>query len=140
MISISPVLLVLTIAVFLVLYFLLKKWLYTPLLTFMEERDASIKGDLRNAQGNSDEVQALQSEAEAILGEARKKANSIREEAHHQAQESLSLALRQKSEELEREYLQFVSELEQEGVVLKNALLSQMPLYKESLKAKISRL
>ena len=45
-----------------------------------------------------------------------------------------------KKEELERGYNEFITSLEEEKVGLKNSLLSQVPLFKESLKAKFSQL
>jgi len=45
-----------------------------------------------------------------------------------------------KQNELDTEYNKFVEKLNSEKENLKNSLLSQMPLFKESLKAKFSKL
>ena len=45
-----------------------------------------------------------------------------------------------KQNELETEYNKFVEKLNSDRENLKNSLLSQMPLFKESLKAKFSKL
>jgi len=42
--------------------------------------------------------------------------------------------------DLDKEYLSFVENLESEREQLKNSLLSQIPLFKESIKAKFSKL
>jgi F-type H+-transporting ATPase subunit b len=45
-----------------------------------------------------------------------------------------------KQSELDKEYGSFIEKLASDKESLKNSLLSQMPLFKESLKAKFSKL
>ena len=140
MLDINPVLLGIVFVTFLITMFLLNKWLFKPLLTYMDNRDSSIKNDLNNIRSNSDEVVSLRLEADRIILEAKKEESKIKEKAHSDAKESAQVKIEAKRVELESKYSRFVKELQNEKLNLKNALLSQMPLYKESLKAKLSQL
>ncbi len=140
MLDINPLLLGIVFVTFLVTLFLLNKWLYQPLLTYMDNRESSIKSDLMNIRSNADEVLGLKKEAERIIHEAKKEAAKIKEKAHSDAKESASAKAEGKRGELESKYSSFINDLSTEKQNLKNALLSQMPLYKESLKAKLSQL
>jgi F-type H+-transporting ATPase subunit b len=140
MLDISLGLLIASAAVFLIMLVVLNKWLYKPLIKFMDDRDASIKKDLENAGKNTSDVDSLYKEAEAIIAKAKHEASSMREKATFDAKKLAEEKISSKRTELEREYSEFISSLESEKANLKNALLSQMPLFKESLKAKFSQL
>ncbi|MGP1450744.1 MAG: FoF1 ATP synthase subunit B' [Wolinella sp.] len=138
--SVNPLLMLLVFAVFLVSVYLLNKWLYKPLLTFMDSRSGAIKADLQNIQSNGSEVASLNAEAERVLAQARLEANSIREKAVEIARIAAEHKSAIKREELDKKRTEFMRGLEEESVVLRNSLLSQMPLYRESLKVKLSQL
>lgn len=138
--SVNPLLMLLVFAVFLVSVYLLNKWLYKPLLTFMDSRSGAIKADLQNIQSNGSEVASLNAEAERVLAQARLEANSIREKAVEIARIAAEHKSAIKREELDKKRTEFMRGLEEESVALRNSLLSQMPLYRESLKVKLSQL
>ncbi len=125
---------------FLILLALLNSMLFRPLLKFMDDRDASIAKDLEAAKGlgsNSDELNA---KADAIVNEAKSKAAEIRQKAIDEEKRLAASKVETKLSELNQNYKTFLEELESEKQTLKNALLSQVPLFKESLKAKFSKL
>ena len=127
-------------AVFFIMLYQLNNKLYKPLLKFMDDRDASIAKDMdaaRNMSGNTD---ALQAKAQANLDEAKMRAAKLRQEVVEEGKSKTSEALAQKQAELEAEKARYAAKLEEEKVTLQNALLSQIPLVKESLKAKFSQL
>ena len=118
----------------------LNQKLYKPLLRFMDDRDAAIAKDMevaKNMGGNTDELTA---QAEANIDEAKAKAAKLRQEVVENAKNKHIEAIEAKQAELEKKHIKFATKLEEERISLQNSLLSQIPLIKESLKAKFSQL
>lgn len=136
----TPWVMALVFVVFLILVYLLNRILYKPILSFMDARDASIRKDSEGIEGNTAEIKAIQKETEEILQQAKQEAALIKNKAHDLAKENADVRISQKKEELNRKYSEFMDNLEVERDKLKNALLSQIPAFKESLKAKLGRL
>lgn len=140
MLDLYPSLMAIALVVFFVMLFQLNNTLYKPLLKFMDDRDATIAKDMeaaKNMGGNTDELRA---NAEANLSNARTKAAKIRNDALEAGKAKAIKSVEQKQTELDKVQESFVAKLEEEKEVLKNSLLSQIPLVKESLKAKFSQL
>lgn len=140
MLDIYPSLMLVMLVIFFVMLYQLNHKLYKPLLKFMDDRDAAIAKDLdaaKNLSGNTDELQA---KAEAKLSEAKAVAAKLRQEVIEEGKIKTAEAVNQKQVELEQKQSDFLTKLEEEKVALQNALLSQIPLVKESLKAKFSQL
>ncbi len=140
MLDISLLLIVLTAVVFFVLLFLLNKWLYNPLLTFMEERDISIRRDLENAIANESGAKEILKEAETIVSEAKHKASAEKKEAIEAQKAEIAKMIEAKKAELEKRYEEFQARLKEEEQAIRSTLISQMPLFKEALKAKFNQL
>ena len=140
MLDINGGLLVASAVIFLIVLVILNKWLYKPLIKFMDDRDESIKKDLENVTKNSGDVDEFYKQADDIVSKAKAEAHAIREKAINEAKKLAEAKISSKKEELERGYNEFITSLEEEKVGLKNSLLSQVPLFKESLKAKFSQL
>lgn len=140
MLDINPMLLGSTLIVFLILIAVLNSWLYNPLFNFMNKRDADIKKDLEEVGSNDDEVSALTAEAEKIINDAKMEAAALREKVIADAKELADSKLEAKRAEMANEYAAFEKSLAEERDQLKNALLSQVPLYKEAVKAKFSQI
>ncbi|MEA3419520.1 MAG: FoF1 ATP synthase subunit B' [Campylobacterota bacterium] len=140
MLDIHVSLMLVVFAIFLFLLVVLNQMLYKPLIKFMDDRDSSIAKDLEAAKrlaGNSEELYA---EADGILDDARSKAAGIRQKAVDEAKVLAESKAESKRSELDHEYASFLEKLDGEKEALKNSLLSQVPLFKESLKTKISKL
>ncbi|WP_457597599.1 F0F1 ATP synthase subunit B family protein [Hydrogenimonas sp.] len=140
MLDIHLSLMLLVAVVFLVLLFLLNSWLYQPLLRFMDERDRSIRKDLENVSSNSHEIEELRAKAEAVIAQAKSEAAEMRAKTIEESKLLAQSKVEAKKEELEKAYQAFLGELKEEEERLKSELLSQMPLFKESLKAKFSQI
>jgi F-type H+-transporting ATPase subunit b len=138
MLDISPVLLVGSALVFLLVLARLNSCLYKPLLKHMEDRDNQIKTDLENAKGNAGEVDSMLEEANKIIADAKKEANSIREKARLEATEVAEAKLAEVKATMDQKYDDFLKTMEEEKVALKNSLVANMPLFKEGIKAKIN--
>lgn len=140
MLDISPILLGSTLVVFLALIAVLNSWLYNPLFSYMQKRDADIKKDLDEVGSNDNEIAALTAEAEKIMMDAKLEAAALREKVIADAKELAESKLEAKRADLAAEYAGFEKSLSDERVQLKNALLSQVPLFKEAVKAKLSQI
>jgi len=125
---------------FLALLVLLNNMLFNPLVKFMDDRDASIAKDLEAAKSVSGNTDELNAKADAIISEAKNEAATIRQKAIDDEKTLAASNVEAKQNEIDKEYEAFVKRLASEKENLKNELLSQMPLFKESLKAKFSKL
>jgi len=140
MLDINPMLMGTVFVVFIASLLLLNNWLFKPLVGFMDKREQSIRSDATDIRASEDETKETLKKAQEILEIAKKEASQIKERAHQDAKKLSHGMLEQKQKELEVEYVRFVAELQNERAELKNSLVSQTPLFKESLKAKISRI
>lgn len=140
MLDISPVLLVISAVIFLIVMGLLNSLLYQPLLKFMDDRDGQLKSDLENAQKNGADVRDLEKEAETIIHDAKVEASHMREKAINDAKAQADMKISQKKKELENEYNAFIGALAQEKVAYKESLMANMSAFKDTLHAKTSQL
>ena len=140
MLDINPILLIATLIVFLTLIALLNSWLYNPLFSFMNKRDNDIKNDLNKVGSNDDEITSLKSKAESIIMNAKLEAVALREIVITDAKELADSKLEAKRAELASEYLEFEQSLGKAKEQLSSDLKSQIPLFKEAVKAKFSQI
>ena len=140
MLDINPLLLSITIVVFLILIAVLNSLLFKPLFEYMEKRDASIKSDNDKVGNNDDEIAALTAEAASIVNEAKLEAAAIREKVVAEAKELAESKIEAKRAELAKDKLEFEKSLAETREELKTTLMSQVPLYKEAVKAKFSQI
>ena len=138
MLDISPILLLSSGLVFLLVLARLNSCLYKPLLKHIDDRENQIKTDLDNAKANGADVNGMLDEAKEIIAQAKKEAFSIREKARLEATEVAQDKLNAAKVKTEEKYNNFVQTLGEEKLSLENSLVSQLPLFKEGLKAKLS--
>ncbi len=140
MLDIHLPLMLFVLVLFLFLIVVLNKMLFQPLVKFMDDRDLSIAKDLESAKGHSGDSDELNAKADENISNAKNEAAVIRQKAIDDEKTLAASKVETKQNELEIEYNKFVEKLNSDKESLKNALLSQMPLFKESLKAKFSKL
>jgi F-type H+-transporting ATPase subunit b len=140
MLDINPILLLATFVVFLSLIAVLNSWLYNPLFAYMNKRDADIKKDLEKVGSNDDEINELNSKAKSIVMNAKLEASALREKVIADAKELAESKLEARRAELANEYLEFEQSLAKSKEELTNDLMSQVPLFKEAVKAKFNQI
>ncbi len=140
MLDLNPGLMLFVLVVFFSLLFLLNSMLFQPLLKFMDDRDATIAKDLKNAEEMSDNSSGLNAKADEILATAKAEANAIREKATSEAKALADSKIESKVKELEASNATFLAELEAEQEALKSALSAELPTFKETLHSKLSSL
>ncbi|MEJ2467951.1 MAG: F0F1 ATP synthase subunit B' [Campylobacterales bacterium] len=140
MLDISPLLLISTAVVFLILIAVLNGMLYKPLFAFMEKRDQDIQNDLSEIGSNDSEVSALNETAQSIISEARLQAAAEREKVIADAKKAAEAEVGAKRAELAKAYEAFEAELEKDREALQTALGAEVPAYVEGVNAKISKI
>jgi len=140
MLDIHLPLMLFVLVLFLTLLVLLNNMLFQPLLKFMDDRDASIAKDLKAAKSLSGNTDELNAKADENISNAKNEAATIRQNAIDAEKTLAAEKVESKKSELDKEYAKFVEKLISDKESLKESLLSQMPLFKESLKAKFSEL
>jgi F-type H+-transporting ATPase subunit b len=140
MLDINPILLVATLIVFLTLIAVLNSWLYNPLFAYMSKRDEDIKKDLEKVGSNDEEINELESKAQSIIANAKLEASALRDKVITDARELAESKLEAKRAELASQYLEFEQLLARSREQLSGDLRSQMPLFKEAVKAKFSQI
>ena len=75
--AVTPGLYIWTIITFLLLFYVLAKIAWKPLLSMLEERESLIKRSLSDAETAREELQKINLESEAIITKARTEAQSI---------------------------------------------------------------
>ena len=138
MLDISPILLLSSGIVFLLVLARLNSCLYKPLFKHMDDRDSSIAKDLANAKNNGANVEGMLTEATEIIAQAKVEASSIREKATTEAKEIADAALVAAKSKLDTQYNNFVKSLAEEKTALRESLKLNMPVFQDSLKLKIS--
>lgn len=140
MLDIHLPLMLFVLVLFLTLLLLLNNMLFQPLIKFMDDRDNSIAKDLEVAKSFSNNSDELNAKADENISNAKNKAATIRQKAIDDEKTLAASKVETKQDELNKKYESFLDKLATEKEDLKNSLLSQMPLFKESLKAKFSKL
>jgi F-type H+-transporting ATPase subunit b len=129
-----------TFVVFVSLIAVLNSWLYNPLMSFMHKRDEDIKRDLDKVGSNDSEINELYAKADSIIMNAKLEAAALREKVIADAKELADSKLEAKRAELAQEYLEFEQSLAKSKEELTKDLMSQVPMFKEALKAKMSQI
>ncbi|MBA3025658.1 MAG: F0F1 ATP synthase subunit B' [Sulfurimonas sp.] len=140
MLDINPILLLATFVVFLSLIAVLNSWLYNPLFAYMNKRDDDIKKDLEKVGSNDNEINELNSKAKSIVMNAKLEASALREKVIADAKELAESKLETRRAELAKEYLEFEQTLAKSKEELTSDLMSQVPLFKEAVKAKFNQI
>jgi len=137
MIDLNLTLILTEAAIFLFLLVVLNKILIKPIVSHVDARSRSIKDGLGSVSQNSHEVAELERQAEEIIKNAKTAAQELRNKKLSVARKSVQDVIEAKKMAIEEELRHFNDELQTRRVDMKNSLLGQGPLYKESLKVKL---
>lgn len=138
MLDISPVLLLSSAIIFLLVLARLNSCLYKPLMKHIDDRAEGIQRDLEAASTNDADVDGLLGEAKEVISKAKVEAAAIREQATAEANEIAQTKLNGAKDEIEGKYNSFVDSMKVERESLKQSLSASMPLFKDALKAKVN--
>tara|TARA_A100001037_G_C15138655_1_gene632510 strand:- start:2222 stop:2797 length:576 start_codon:yes stop_codon:yes gene_type:complete len=102
LVQLDPGLFIWTILTFLILFIVLAKFAWRPLLTALESRENTIKSSLEDAEKAKLELERLNTESEEIIAKARSEAQSIRTEAKATAEKIKADGMVQASEDAKK--------------------------------------
>lgn len=126
-----------TIAVFLVLLYLLRRFAWGPLLAALDERQAGIRKSLDDADRARKELEQVQQDAEAIVGKARAEADGIvsdaradgaklRDDLRRQAQQEAQSIVQNAERQIQQERDRALQQIRQEAVDLSLMIASKL--------------
>jgi F-type H+-transporting ATPase subunit b len=129
LVQLDPGLYIWTIVTFLVLFALLAKFAWRPLLQALEERQAAIRKSLDDAQQARQELERVQhessqfvararAEADGILGQTRADAERLRQELRETARAEAATIVRNAEKQIELQTVQAVRQIRAEAVDL----------------------
>ncbi len=140
MLDIDPSLMLFMLIAILVLIFTLNRILFSPLVSFMDQRDSSIKSELEASKSIGLDSDDLKAKAEQIIEDAKHEAQSIRQKAIEETKTLAMSKIVDKQKKLDKDYKAFITKLAKENESLKSSLLEQIPLFKETIKTKLAKL
>ena len=116
--------------IFLVTMILLKKWLFDPLVAFMDERERKLQKSLEMINVNTEDTKELEEEIEKVLAKAKKEAKAIRDEARAKAQKEANEMKAKRMAEIEAAKKELAKEIKAE----KEKILAELSGSKEEVK------
>ena len=102
--TIDPGLFIWSIIIFLLVLLILKRYAWTPLLDFIDEREKEISDSLAMAESAKADLEKIKDESEKILDEAKKQAKVIVGDSKQKAEQSANNILN-KAQEKSNEFL-----------------------------------
>ena len=137
MLDISIVVMLIEAGIFLVTLFLLNQWLFQPLLSFMDKRDAKLQEELKAVSSNTDEAKQYEEEIASIIENAKAKASKIKKEAIEEAKKEATTMVESEVSKIEGAKATFNKELEAKKAELKSALEANSAELKDMLSTKL---
>ncbi len=125
------------VGIFLITLVLLKKFLFDPLVSFMDEREERLKKALELASSNSDDVKKLEQEIEEILASARSEARNIVSVAKEKASKEAEELISRVDKEIEEAKKELEVELKNETEAILNSLLKDRDVVKNAIENKL---
>jgi F-type H+-transporting ATPase subunit b len=137
MLDISPIVMLIEAGIFLVTLVLLNQWLFRPLLSHMDRREADLQTKLKSVSANTNEAQQYEEEIASIIESAKKEASRIKKEAVEVAKKEASAMVESQISRIESEKVAFHKELEVKKAELSTALEADSAELKEMLSTKL---
>lgn len=137
-----------TVAVFVVLLFVLRKWAWGPIVKALQDRENGIKKDIEDAKTSRREAEDLldkyrkqldeaRKEAQKLIGEATARAEALHEEKKKEVQAEAQAMIEKARAEIEMERDKAAQELRQEVVEI--AITAAGKVIGQALKAEDHR-
>ena len=137
LVRVDPGLFIWTIATFLVLLFLLKRFAWGPLLEALERRQQTIAAAVDDARKAREELERVQRDSTQVLNESRREAEGIlvraradaerfREELRTKAAAEAANITKNAERQIQQETARAISQLRQEAIDLSVAIASKL--------------
>jgi F-type H+-transporting ATPase subunit b len=126
--------------IFFVTLILLNQWLFKPLLSFMEKRDAKLKEEMNTVSSNTNEAQKYEEEIASILERAKAEAGRIKKEASDAAKKEANVMVGNELAKIETEKNVFNEELLSKKKELNSSLEASSEELKSMLLSKLKEI
>lgn len=123
MISINPYEIVMQMVNFLVLFLLLKRFLFKPLVAFLDNREDQIRGALADAKESKASAEQLLQDQEAALREARLEVREMRKQAERSIQEERETLLSKTRQDIDGRLKESQKEVDQQIAKAKKEIM-----------------
>ncbi|MFY8004634.1 MAG: F0F1 ATP synthase subunit B [Chitinophagaceae bacterium] len=123
-----------TFLAFIIVFLILKKFAWSPILSALKERETGIANAIASAEKMKAEMATLQNENEALLTKAREERAAIVKEAKEQADKMVAEA----KEKAKQEYDRIVADAQAAIIQQKNAALTEVKNQLGSLVLEVS--
>jgi len=137
MLDISPIVMLIEAGIFFVTLILLNQWLFQPLLSHMDKRDAKLKAELNSVSNNADEAKKYEEEITSIIENAKSEANKIKKEATDIAKKEAAEMVEAALKKIDDSKVAFNEELKVKKTELLNVLESEAGELKSMLSEKL---
>ena len=137
MLDISLIVMLIEAGIFLVTLILLNQWLFQPLLTHMEKREAKLNEELKSVSNNANEAKQYEEEIASIIENAKLEAAKIKKEATDGAKKEALAMVEGEVSRIESEKKAFNEELEAKKSDLRKALEADASELKTMLSSKL---
>jgi F-type H+-transporting ATPase subunit b len=137
MLDISPIVMLIEAGIFFITLILLNMWLFQPLLSFMDRREAKLKNELKTASSNSEEAQKYEEEIASIIEKARAEASKMKKEALDKAKKEATQLVDSEVSKIEAAKTAFNEELNSKKVELMKVLETESVMLKDMLSKKL---
>lgn len=124
--GVKPVLLIAQVVNFLILLFILKRFLYKPILKVLEERKKKIAESLKNASEIEKKLEQITEDREKKLQKAAKEAEEIIKEATENADKIITQAHEKAGKDIEKILAKTENEMELEREKLKQEIRAEL--------------
>ncbi|MCC6251291.1 MAG: F0F1 ATP synthase subunit B [Bacteroidia bacterium] len=122
---------------FLIVFFIMKKFAWGPILKMIQEREESIEGALAAAEKAKEEMEKLQSSNEKLLAEARMEKDKMLKEAREIREKMISDAKDAAQKESQRILTEARNSIQNEKVAAINELKNQVALMSIEIAEKV---
>jgi F-type H+-transporting ATPase subunit b len=136
MLDISLVVMLIEAGIFLVTLILLNTWLFQPLLSFMDKREAKLQNELKAASNNTEEAQKYEKEIASIIENAKLEASKIKKEALDTAKKEATQLVDSEVSKIEAAKTAFNQELISKKAELAKVLETESVTLKDMLSKK----
>jgi F-type H+-transporting ATPase subunit b len=128
-----------TVLIFLVIFFLLRRFAWKPILAALNEREKSIADALSQAEKARKEMQNLTAENEKLLTQARQERSEILAEANRIKDKIVAEAREQASADVARKMAESTQQIEQAKMAAMSALRQQAAALSLEIAEKVIR-
>lgn len=126
--------------VFMATMFLLNKFVFQPLFTFMDLREQKVTNDLQLATKEDNELQRIENEIHTILSDAKSQAFAAKEQQIEDAKKAANAKIERIQNENKEKMEAFIAKLQDNRDSMKNELRTSLGDVESLLVAKIKNI